>query len=127
MDFFISDALAQSGGQPGAGLTGLIFPIALIVIFYFLLIRPQQKRAKEHKKLVENLSKGDEVLTNGGIVGRISDVGDTYANLTLAEGVDVRMQKSAVAQVLPKGAMKAGLDKADAALKDDSDKGGKSK
>mgnify|MGYP006265969575 FL=1 len=127
MDFFINDALAQSGGQPGAGLTGLIFPIALIVIFYFLLIRPQQKRAKEHKKLVENLSKGDEVLTNGGIVGRISDVGDTYATLTLTDGVDVRLQKSAVAQVLPKGAMKAGLDKADAAIKDDSGKGGKSK
>ena len=127
MDFFISDALAQSGGQPGAGLTGLIFPVALIVIFYFLLIRPQQKRAKEHKNLVANLSKGDEVLTSGGLVGRISEVGDTYASLTLAEGVDVRMQKSAVAQVLPKGAMKAGLDKADASSKEDAGKGKKSK
>ncbi|AUB78027.1 MULTISPECIES: preprotein translocase subunit YajC [Spiribacter] len=127
MDFFINDALAQSGGQPGAGLTGLIFPIALIVIFYFLLIRPQQKRAKEHKKLVQNLSKGDEVLTNGGLVGRISDVGDTYANVSLAEGVEVRLQKSAVAQVLPKGAMKAGLDKADAGGKDDTGKGDASK
>ena len=113
MDFFISDALAQ-GGEPAAGLTGLIFPIALIVIFYFLLIRQQQKRAKEHKKLVENLAKGDEVLTTGGIVGRITEVGDSFANLALTDGMEVRLQKSAVAQVLPKGSMKGGLDKADA-------------
>lgn len=112
MDFLISDALAQSG-EPTAGLTGLIFPIALIVIFYFLLIRPQQKRAKEHKKLVQNLGKGDEVLTTGGIVGRITDVGDTFSTLELADGVEVRLQKSAVAQVLPKGSLKGGLDKAD--------------
>ncbi len=114
MDFLISDAFAQSG-EPTAGLTGLIFPIALIVIFYFLLIRPQQKRAKEHKKLVQNLGKGDEVLTTGGIVGRITDVGDTFSTLELADGVEVRLQKSAVAQVLPKGSLKGGLDKADAA------------
>jgi len=114
MDFFISDALAQSG-EPTAGLTGLIFPIALIVIFYFLLIRPQQKRAKEHKKLVQNLGKGDEVLTTGGIVGRITDVGDTFSSLELADGVEVRLQKSAVAQVLPKGSLKGGLEKTEAA------------
>jgi len=114
MDFFISDALAQSG-EPAAGLTGLIFPIALIVIFYFLLIRPQQKRAKEHKKLVQNLGKGDEVLTTGGIVGRITDVGDTFSSLELADGVEVRLQKSAVAQVLPKGSLKGGLEKTEAA------------
>ncbi len=126
MDFFISDALAQSG-EPAAGITGLIFPIALIVIFYFLLIRPQQKRAKEHKKLVSNLSKGDEILTTGGFVGRVTDVGDTYANLELADGIEVRMQKSAVAQVLPKGAMKGSLEKAEATAKDESGKGGKSK
>ena len=114
MDFLISDAFAQSG-EPTAGLTGLIFPIALIVIFYFLLIRPQQKRAKEHKKLVQNLGKGDEILTTGGIVGRITDVGDTFSTLELADGVEVRLQKSAVAQVLPKGSLKGGLDKADGA------------
>ncbi len=118
MDFFISTAMAQ-GGDPAAGLTGLLFPIALIVIFYFLLIRPQQKRAKEHKKLVENLAKGDEVLTTGGMVGRISDVGDSFANLELAEGLEVRLQKSAVAQVLPKGSFRQGLEKAESADKDD--------
>jgi len=119
MDFFISTAMAQ-GGEPAAGITGLLFPIALIAIFYFLLIRPQQKRAKEHKQLVANLAKGDEVLTTGGIVGRITDVGDTYANVELGEGMEVRLQKAAVAQVLPKGSMKGNLEKAEAAGKDES-------
>ena len=122
MDFFISDAMAQ-GGEPAAGITGLLFPIALIVIFYFLLIRPQQKRAKEHKKLVENLSKGDEVLTTGGLVGRINEVGETFANLELAEGLEVRLQKSAVAQVLPKGSFRQSLDKAEATTGDNGGKG----
>jgi len=112
MDFFISDAMAQTG-DGGAGLTGLIFPIALIVIFYFLLIRPQQKRAKEHKKLVENLAKGDEVLTSGGVVGRVTEVGETFASLEIANGIEVRLQKNAVAQVLPKGTLKQKLDKGD--------------
>ncbi len=110
MDFFISNAMAQQG-EPGAGLMGLLFPIALIMIFYFLLIRPQQKRAKEHKKLVENLSKGDEVLTTGGLVGLITDVGDTFATLEVADNLEVKMQKSAVAQVLPKGSYRQSLEK----------------
>ncbi len=118
MDFFINTAMAQ-GGAGGGSLTGLLFPLALIAIFYFLLIRPQQKRAKEHRQLVANLAKGDEVLTTGGLVGRINDVGDTYANLELSEGVEVRLQKAAVAQVLPKGSMKGNLEKAEAAGKDD--------
>ncbi|PWG64045.1 preprotein translocase subunit YajC [Sediminicurvatus halobius] len=112
MDFFISEAMAQDGAG-GAGLTGLIFPIALIVIFYFLLIRPQQKRAKEHKKLVENLAKGDEVLTSGGVVGRVTEVGDTFAGLEIANGIEVRLQKNAVAQILPKGTLKQKLDKSE--------------
>lgn len=124
MDFFISDAFAQ-GGDAGAGLTGLLFPIALIVIFYFLLIRPQQKRAKEHKKLVENLAKGDEILTTGGLVGRVGDVGDTFASLELADGVEVRLQKSAVAQVLPKGSFKQSIEKAESTSKDEGGKDGK--
>lgn len=108
MNFFISDALAQSG-QPAAGsggLTTLIFPIVLLVIFYFLLIRPQQKRAKEHKQLVQNLSKGDEVVTNGGLLGRVVDVGETFTVLEVADGVQVKIQKNAVASVMPKGTLK---------------------
>ncbi len=116
MDFLISDALAQNGGQaaPGGTLTSLIFPIALIAIFYFLLIRPQQKRAKEHKKLVEGLAKGDEVVTSGGIAGRVTDVGETFASVEVANNVEIRLQKSAVAQVLPKGTLKQKLEKGDA-------------
>lgn len=109
MDFFISTAMAQSG-EAGGGLTALLFPLALILIFYFLLIRPQQKRAKEHKKLVQELGRGDEVLTNGGLVGRINEVGETFVNLELADSLEVRLQKNAVAQVLPKGTMKQKLD-----------------
>ncbi len=121
MQFFISDAMAQ-GGDPTGGLTGLIFPIALIAIFYFLLIRPQQKRAKEHRKLVEGLSRGDEVLTTGGIVGRVTEVGDTFATLEIANGVSVKMQKQAVAQVLPKGTLKQTLeDKSTGTAADDAD------
>ncbi|MBS3785303.1 MAG: preprotein translocase subunit YajC [Gammaproteobacteria bacterium] len=112
MDFFISTAMAQSG-QAGGGITALLFPLALILIFYFLLIRPQQKRAKEHKKLVQELGKGDEVLTNGGLVGRVAEVGDTFVNLELADTLEVRLQKNAVAQVLPKGTMKQKLDQSE--------------
>ena len=111
MNFLISDAMAQSGQPVGPGLGGLIFPIALIAIFYFLLIRPQQKRAKEHKRLVANLGKGDEVITNGGLLGQVTDVGDGYASLEIADGIEVRIQKTAVSQVLPKGTIKQKLKK----------------
>lgn len=117
MDFFITDAMAQAGGGGAPGFGGLLFPIALIAIFYFLLIRPQQKRAKEHKKLVENLGRGEEVVTTGGLAGRITDVGDAFATLEIADGIEVRLQKAAVAQVLPKGTLKQGLAMADAAVK----------
>ena len=76
-------------------------------IFYFLLIRPQQKRAKEHRNLVAALSKGDEVVTNGGILGKVTEVGDEYISVELADNVTVRLQKQAVSSVLPKGSLKA--------------------
>ncbi len=106
MDFFISSALAQSGEPAGAGWTALLFPIALIAIFYFLLIRPQAKRAKEHRKLVSELAKGDEIVTQGGLLGRITEVGETFATVEVADGMSVRVQKNAVMQVVPKGTMK---------------------
>ncbi|MBA1149569.1 preprotein translocase subunit YajC [Ectothiorhodospiraceae bacterium WFHF3C12] len=108
MSFFISDAMAQNGqaAPGGGGLTTLIFPVLLLVIFYFLLIRPQQKRAKEHRQLVEQLGKGDEVVTNGGLLGRVTEVGDTFATLEVADGVQVKIQKNAVSSVMPKGTMK---------------------
>jgi preprotein translocase subunit YajC len=104
MRFFISDALAQgtpaAGGDPWAGL---LFPIALIAIFYFLLIRPQTKRAKEHKKMIEALAKGDEVVTQGGILGKITEVGDNFLNVEIAGGLEIKVQKGAVSALMPKG------------------------
>jgi preprotein translocase subunit YajC len=105
--FFLADATAQQGAGQGSGLMGLIFPVLLIVIFYFLLIRPQTKRAKEHKALIEALKKGDEVVTNGGLLGRIAEVGDNFILLDAAEGVQLKVQRQSVAGVMPKGTTKS--------------------
>lgn len=102
----IPPAYAQSGGG-GDMLTGLL-PIALIfVVFYFLLIRPQQKKAKEHRAMVGALAKGDEVVTNGGLLGRITAVGDAFVTVEVAEGMEVRVQRSAVSNLMPKGTIKS--------------------
>ena len=107
MSFFISDALAQeAAASQGDPLLGLLFPIGLVVLLYFLMIRPQVKRQKEHKKMVEALTKGDEVTTMGGLVGRITDLGENVAKVEIAEGVEVKVRRQAVESVLPKGSMK---------------------
>jgi preprotein translocase subunit YajC len=107
MSFFISDALAQdAGASQGGSLLGLLFPIGLVVILYFLMIRPQVKRQKEHKKMVEALAKGDEVATMGGIVGRITELGENFAQMEVADGVVVKIRRQAVESVLPKGSIK---------------------
>ncbi len=108
MSFFISDALAQAQ-TPGAmagGWEGLLFPLGLILILYFFMIRPQMKRQKEHKTMVESLSKGDEVAIEGGLIGRITDLGENFAQIEVTEGVNVKVRKQAVAAVLPKGSIK---------------------
>ncbi len=107
MSFFISDALAAAPqGQPDPLMSFL--PLILIfVVFYFLLIRPQSKRAKEHKQMVEALSRGDEVVTNGGLLGRISGVGDNFVELDIAEGVTVKVQRQSIANLMPKGTVKS--------------------
>ena len=107
MGFFISDAYAQAGGPGGAPYGDILFLILLFAVFYFLLIRPQQKRAKEHKKMVEAVAKGDEVVTNGGILGKVIEVGDTFLTVTIAEGVEVKLQRSSVAATVPKGTIKS--------------------
>ena len=108
MSLFISDAWAA--GEPAAagasGLAGLVPLILIFVIFYFLLLRPQMKRAKEHKKMTEALSKDDEIVTNGGLLGRISKVGDNFIELDISEGVTVKVQRNAVANLMPKGTSK---------------------
>jgi preprotein translocase subunit YajC len=107
MSFFISDAWAQQAA-PDAGATFLSFlPLILIfVVFYFLLIRPQAKRAKEHRKMVESLAKGDEVVTNGGLLGRVTEVGENFLIVEVADGVRVKVQRQMVASLMPKGTFK---------------------
>ncbi|WPL15645.1 preprotein translocase subunit YajC [Thiorhodovibrio winogradskyi] len=108
MSFFISDAMAQveGGAGPADPFLGLLFPIGLIIILYFLMIRPQIKRQKEHKALVDGLSKGDEVVTMGGVAGRIVDIGDNFAQLEVADGVTIKIRRPSVEAVLPKGSLK---------------------
>ncbi len=110
MDFLIPNAYAQgTGAAPSAG-GGLQFLIMMAVLFglmYFMMIRPQMKRQKELKKMVSELAKGDEVLTNGGMAGRIQALDENFISLEVASGVTVRVQRQAVAAVLPKGTLKA--------------------
>jgi len=107
MGFFISDAYAQGGGGGGAPYGDIMFLVLLFAVFYFLLIRPQQKRAKEHKKMVEAVAKGDEVVTNGGLLGKVLEIGDNFLTVNIAEGVDVKLQRSSVASSVPKGTIKS--------------------
>ena len=109
MSFFISDALAETAPAQAQGdpFGPLIMMVLIFVLFYFLLIRPQAKRAKEHKQMVEALSKNDEVVTNGGLLGKIVDVEDGgFLTLEIADNVKVKIQRQAIAALLPKGTYK---------------------
>ncbi len=108
MGFFIEDAWAE-GAAPaaaGQGLAGMVPLILIFIIFYFLILRPQIKRAKEHKQMVSALAKGDEIVTSGGLMGRIVSVADETIVVEIADGVQVAMQKTAVTSLLPKGTLK---------------------
>ena len=113
LDFVIAPAHAQAAGQAapgglfGGGLLGMLPMIAIIGVMYFLMIRPQMKRAKEHKAMLEKLSRGDEVLTNGGIAGIVVDLGDNFITVEIADNVRIRVQKGAIGNVLPKGTLKS--------------------
>jgi preprotein translocase subunit YajC len=110
MDFFISKAYAQAApAQQGGGMEMLIMLAVFGLVFYFMIYRPQAKRMKEHKSLMSALSKGDEVLTQGGLVGKIAKVSDEkdFIVIAIAEGTEVTVQKAAVSAVLPKGTMKS--------------------
>ena len=102
----ISNAYAQAAAPAGGGLSSLIMMIVMFGILWLLMIRPQMKRAKEHKAMVEALAKGDEVVTQGGVAGRISELGDTYIHLEVADNVNILVQRPSVAMVLPKGTLK---------------------
>ena len=111
MDFFIASAHAQAAAGGAAAAPNPIMSflplIILFGIFYFMLIRPQMKRAKEQRAMITALAKGDEVLTNGGLLGRIDDIADQFVTLEIAPNVTVKLQKQAISAVLPKGTLKA--------------------
>jgi preprotein translocase subunit YajC len=114
MSFFISDAIAEVSAETAAApaaqqadpLASLLLPIGLVVLFYFFLIRPQSKRQKEHKKMVSELQKGEEVITTGGLLGKITSVNESFITLEVANGVTVNVQKNAVQNIMPKGTIK---------------------
>lgn len=106
--FFISDAAAQAtGGAPqGSVLGSLLLPIMLIVVFYFLLIRPQQKKQKEHRAMVEALAVGTEIVTGGGVLGKVTELGEQFVTVEVADGVNVKVQRHSITAVLPKDTIK---------------------
>jgi preprotein translocase subunit YajC len=110
MNGLISDAWAQAAptaGAPGFSTTYLLFMGALFVGFYLILLRPQQKRVKEHQNLVSKLAAGDEVVTSGGVLGKVTDVGDTFVTLEIADGVRIKVQKVQITSLMPKGTLKS--------------------
>jgi len=103
----VSPAWAQAGAAPqGGGIESILLILAMFAVLYFLMIRPQMKRAKEHKAMVDGLQKGDEVVTAGGILGRVTKLDEQYLTVSVAEGVEVQLQRGAIQVVLPKGTLK---------------------
>ena len=108
---FISSALAQTapaaaGGDMQSSLMGMLPLVLMFVVLWFVMIRPQMKKAKEHKAMIDALAKGDEVATAGGVLGKVAKLGDSFITLEISAGVEVQLQRSAVVQVLPKGSIK---------------------
>lgn len=107
MGFFIQDAWAQAAPQGASGsLLGMLPLVVIFVVFYFLLIRPQQKRQKEHKEMVARLATGDEIVTAGGVLGKVIEVGESFVQVEIASGVQVKIQRHTIGAVMPKGTMK---------------------
>ena len=107
MSLFISDAYAQAAGTATDPLVSLLPIIFIFALMYFMVIRPQMKKGKEHRAMVEALAKGDEIITNGGIAGRIIDLGDVFATVEIAPNTQIKVQRSAIGTVLPKGTLKS--------------------
>jgi preprotein translocase subunit YajC len=107
-NLIISNAYAEGApAASGGGILDFLPLIALLAVFYFLVLRPQQKRAKEHKNMMGALQKGDEIVTAGGTLGRVAKVGDNYIGVEIAEGVTINVQKASIQTVLPKGTIKS--------------------
>ncbi|MCL6415882.1 preprotein translocase subunit YajC [Aestuariirhabdus sp. Z084] len=111
MSFFISEAVAETaaaGAAAGPSMMGQLLMLGgFVLIFYFIIWRPQSKRAKEHKDLIGGITKGDEVVTSGGILGKVTKVSDDFVTLKVSENVELNFQKASVAAALPKGTIKA--------------------
>ena len=108
LDLLISPAAAQAAGAAQSNpLMSLLPLVILFVVFWFLLLRPQMKRAKEHRELLGKLQKGDEVVTSGGMAGRIEDLSDSFVTVEIADKVSVKVQRGAITAVLPKGTLKS--------------------
>ena len=102
----ISEAWAQTGGSAGGGMESFLLIGAMFAVLYFLMIRPQMKRAKEHKAMIDALQKGDEIVTAGGVLGRVSKISEGYVGVEIASNVEIQVQRAAVQMVLPKGTLK---------------------
>lgn len=112
MSFFISDAMAQAApvaNQPG--FEGMLFPLGILIFFYFLFIRPQSKRNKEQKQMLAALSKGSEVVTTGGILGKVAELDDNFVKLEVADNSFIQVQRHAIANMMPKGTYKTLIKK----------------
>ena len=107
LDLIISPAAAQAAPAQGSPISLLVMMVLFFAVFYFMAIRPQMKRAKEHRNLLAGLSKGDEVLTNGGVAGSVEELGESFVSVEIASGVTVKIQKNAITAVLPKGSLKS--------------------
>lgn len=108
LDFLISSAWAQAQAPAQEpGFAGLILPLGILLAFFFLFVVPQQRRAKEQKKMIESLNKGTEVITNGGLLGKVVDLDDNFVLLELADNVQIHVQKQAISTLLPKGTYKS--------------------
>lgn len=106
LSFFIQGAWAQDGGGQSDPLLGFLPLVVIFVLFYFLLIRPQNKKQKEHRQMVETVGSGDEVVTGGGVLGKVTEVGDQFLTVEIADKVTIKVQKHTITAVLPKGTVK---------------------
>jgi preprotein translocase subunit YajC len=106
LDFFVSPAFAQAAEPQGGGMQMIIMMVVLFAIFYFLIIRPQNKKQKEHREMVSALSTGDEIVTAGGVLGKVTAVNEQFLDLEIADNVTIKVQRHTVSAVLPKGSLK---------------------
>lgn len=114
MSFFISDAMAAAApaAQQAPGIEGMLFPVGVLLFFYFLFLRPQSKRAKEKKQMLATMTKGTEVVTSGGILGKVADLDDNFVKLEIGDNLFIQVQRHSIENIMPKGTYKAIAKKA---------------